>query len=65
MIKVNDKPFDYIEGMTVSDVIRKGNFQFPLLIVKIDEVYIPRDMYNSTKVTDGADVQIIHLVSGG
>ncbi|MBF0406584.1 MAG: sulfur carrier protein ThiS [Candidatus Riflebacteria bacterium] len=65
MIKVNDKDVEYSDGISVSDLIRKCGFQYPLLIVKIDNVYVPRDKYNATKVPDSSDVQITNLVSGG
>ncbi|MBF0501270.1 MAG: sulfur carrier protein ThiS [Candidatus Riflebacteria bacterium] len=65
MIKVNDKPVEYEEGMTVTDVIKKCNFMFPLLIVKIDGVYVTRDTYNTTPVPDACEMDIIHLISGG
>ncbi len=65
MIKVNDLNVEFVQGMTVTDVIKKCNFTFPLLIVKIDGVYVPRDTYNSTPVPDGSTLDIIHLISGG
>lgn len=65
MIKVNDLPMEHTKGMSVTDVIKKCNFTFPLLIVKIDGVYVPRDTYNSTSVPDGSTLDIVHLISGG
>lgn len=65
MIKVNDLTIEFTQGMSVTDVIKKCNFTFPLLIVKIDGVYVPRDMYNATKVPDGSSLDIVHLISGG
>ena len=65
MIKVNDQDIEYTEGMSVSDVIMQCNFTFPLLIVKMDGVYVPRDMYNQTTVPDGSTLDIVHLISGG
>ncbi|MFZ2956464.1 MAG: sulfur carrier protein ThiS [Candidatus Ozemobacteraceae bacterium] len=65
MIKVNDKPVEYDEDMTVTKVIKKCNFTFPLLIVKIDGIYVPRDAYNTTPVPDNCDMDVIHLISGG
>ena len=65
MVKVNDLNVEYTPGMNVSDVIMKCKFTFPLLIVKIDGVYVPRDMYNQTAVPDGSTLDIVHLISGG
>jgi len=65
MLKVNGEPLKYAAGMTVSDVIQAKKFTFPLLIVKVDGVYVPRESYSTTAVPDNSDVQVIHLVSGG
>jgi len=65
MLKVNGEPLKYTKDMTVSDVIRAKKFSFPLLIVKIDGVYIARETYDVTPVPDGSTLDIIHLISGG
>jgi len=65
MLKVNGELLKYQKDMTVSDVIRAKKYSFPLLIVKIDGVYIPRESYDITPVPDGATLDIIHLISGG
>lgn len=65
MLKVNGQQIAYHDGMTVTDVIRAMKFNFPLLIVKVDGVYVPRDEYSHRQVPDGSEVEIIHLISGG
>jgi sulfur carrier protein len=65
MIKVNGDPLPHTPGMTVRQVLQERNFKFPLLVIRIDGVFVPRDAYDTTEVPDGADVQVIHLMSGG
>ncbi len=65
MIKVNGEPLEHRPGMTVRDALRARNFIFPLLVVKIDGELVPRAAYDSRVVDDGADVQVVHLMSGG
>ena len=65
MITVNGDPLNWSPGKTVRDVIRERNFRFPLLIVRIDGRLVPRDSYDDTRIPDGAEVDIIHLMSGG
>jgi sulfur carrier protein len=65
LISVNREPMDWSPGKTVRDVIRERNYRFPLLIVRIDGRLVPRGSYDSTAVPDGAEVDIIHLMSGG
>jgi len=52
-------------GLTVKDIITRKKYTFPLLAVWINDSPVPRDDFNSTKVPDGAKVQIIHMISGG
>ena len=65
MLMVNGEPLDYTPEMTVADILRVRGYIFPLLIVNIDGVHVPRDRYATTPVPDQADVQVIHLMSGG
>lgn len=65
MIRVNGDPMEWSPGMTVADVIREKNYLFPLLVVRIDGELVPRDRYDSVTVPDGAEVDVIHLMSGG
>ena len=65
MIVVNGEPMEWKEGMTVRDVINEKRYVFPLLAVWIDNSAVPRDHFATTPVPDGANVQIIHMISGG
>lgn len=65
MIRVNGEPLNWSPGKTVRDVIRERNFRFPLLIVRIDGRLVPRGSYDDTRIPDGAEVDVIHLMSGG
>jgi len=65
VLTVNGEPLDYEPGMRIVDVLERRGYIFPLLIITIDGVHVPRDRYALTVVPDGADVQVIHLMSGG
>ncbi len=65
MIRVNEDPLEWYDGMTVMDVLRARNFKFPLLIVTIDGVFVPRSGYPRAAIPDGAEVKVVHLISGG
>jgi thiamine biosynthesis protein ThiS len=65
MIQVNGDPLDWHEGMTVLDVLKARNFKFPLLIISIDGTFVAKGDYATTPVPDGADVKVVHLLSGG
>ncbi|MGC4120665.1 MAG: sulfur carrier protein ThiS [Myxococcales bacterium] len=65
MITVNGDPLQHTPNMTVRDVLRARSFVFPLLIVRIDGELVAREAFDQTKVPDGAEVQVLHLMSGG
>lgn len=65
MITVNGEREPWTPGLTVRGVLALKNYKFPLLIIHVDGVLVaPRD-YDATPVPDGADVKVIHLLSGG
>jgi len=66
MLKVNDKlEIAWQEGMTVRDLLRVCRFTFPLINVTVNGRLVRKDEYDSFKLPDGADVRVIHLISGG
>jgi len=62
---VNGEPLDWREGMTVRDVLKAKNYVFKLLIVKVNGTLVPRGSYDETVVPAGANVEVVHLISGG
>ena len=65
MIVVNGEPMEWKEGMTVRNVIDEKRYVFPLLAVWIDGTPIPRDRFDTALISDGSNVQVIHMLSGG
>jgi sulfur carrier protein len=65
MITVNGDGMAWREGLTVRDVLLHRNFCFPLLIINVNDALIQPKAYDATTIPDGADVQVIHLMSGG
>jgi sulfur carrier protein len=53
------------EGLTVSALLERFRYTFPLIVVKIDGEVIPPVEYPTRAIPDGADVRVIHLVAGG
>jgi sulfur carrier protein len=65
MITVNGEPVAHTAGMTVADVLRLRNFIFRMLVVQVNGELVKRADYAGTLVPDNADVQVIHMISGG
>lgn len=64
-ITVNGNEREYIEGETVSQLLLRMRYVFPMVIVKVNGKVIPKSEYGSTIIPDGASVDVIHLTSGG
>lgn len=65
MITVNGDPFPWREGLTVGDVMKEKNFKFRLVSVWVNDNVIDKERYAEARIPDGADVQVIHNISGG
>jgi len=53
------------EKISVSDMLLVKKFSFKMRIIKINEVLIARDKYDTTFIHDGDKVQMLYLMSGG
>jgi sulfur carrier protein len=66
MIRVNGQyDVEYVHGMTVQDLLATLKFSFRMIVVKVDGRVVLRKDYATTEVPDGAEVQALHLISGG
>jgi thiamine biosynthesis protein ThiS len=53
------------EKLSVTRLLEEKKYTFRMRIIKINGVLIPKDIYDSTFISDGDNVQIIYLMSGG
>jgi len=65
MIRVNGDPLDWREGLTVQGILEARNYRFPLVIVTVNGQIVAKPDYGTTPVPEGAEVQVLHLISGG
>ncbi len=65
MITVNGSPMAHYPGMTIQDILDARNYIFRMLAVSVNGQIVNRKDYKTTAVPDGADVQVIHMISGG
>ncbi|MFH1297138.1 MAG: sulfur carrier protein ThiS [Bacteroidota bacterium] len=65
-ISLNNRA-EELEGdrMTVSELLKIRNFTFKMLIIRINGKLIEKPDYDSAKIVEGDDVQVLHLISGG
>ncbi|HSW60922.1 MAG TPA: sulfur carrier protein ThiS [bacterium] len=64
-ITVNGNVIEWFEGMTVTDVLSVMKYTFKLLVVHVNDDIIKRDEWPLTIIPQGAEVKVIHLMSGG
>jgi thiamine biosynthesis protein ThiS len=55
----------YRPGMTVQDVLDALKFSFRMVVVRVNGEIVLRKDFATTEVPDGAEVQAIHMISGG
>lgn len=65
MIKVNDRDFEWEEGLTVVKLLEKKRYTFPKIIVRINGQLVKKEDWPSTIINDGDDVKAIHVFAGG
>ena len=64
-ITVNENSLKWEENMNINVILQRMNYTFRMLIIKVDGKLIKKNEYASTIVSPGADVKVIHLISGG
>lgn len=65
MITVNGEPLDWQSGMTVADILKIRNYIFRMLVVQVNGQLVKRGTYGQAVVPDRANVEVIHMISGG
>ncbi|MGB6371756.1 MAG: sulfur carrier protein ThiS [Atribacterota bacterium] len=65
MIKVNRRDMEWKENLTVELLLKKCKYTFPLIMVKVNGTYIPKEKYKDTLIIDNDDFQVIHSIAGG
>jgi sulfur carrier protein len=60
----NRESFD-VEALTVSGLLEVKKFTFKMLIVKINGNFIKKEDYPVAAISEGDDVSVLHLISGG
>ena len=65
MIVVNGDPLPWTPGMTIADILKMRNYIFRMLVVQVNGELVKRGTYDKAVVPDEADVDVIHMISGG
>ena len=53
------------ERLSINQLLKIKNFTFKMLVIKKNGILVKKDAYDSTEISDGDDIIVLHLVSGG
>ncbi|MCK4644073.1 sulfur carrier protein ThiS [bacterium] len=65
MIMINSKEVIWKKDETISLLLKRMNFVFPMIVVKINGRLIKKDKYSTQLINDNDEISVIHMISGG
>ncbi len=66
-ITLNNRP-DFIEGfdqLSIQQLLEVKNFSYKMLLVRVNDITIKREDYDTRHIKNGDKVAVIHLMTGG
>ena len=64
-IEVNGRNVDWVKNETVEKLLKRMNYTFPLIIVKINDKVVPKQDFPKVVIPDKSKIAVIHMISGG
>jgi len=64
-IEVNGRSVEWKNNETVTGLLKRIGYVFPLVIVKINDSVVPRTDFPYVTIPDNAVIKVIHMISGG
>ena len=65
MLIINSKEVIWKKDETISLLLKRMNFVFPMIVVKINGRLIKKDEYSTQLINDNDEISVIHMISGG
>lgn len=65
ILTVNGNSLKWEKNMTINVILKKMNYTFKMLVVKVNGKLIKKTEYSTIIIPVAADIKIIHLISGG
>lgn len=64
-ITINGDEHPWRDGLTVAQLLAEKKFSFPLKTVFVNGRRIPKLEQDALQLSDGDQVEVIHMMSGG
>ena len=64
-IEVNGRKIDCIENESVTKLLKRMKYTFPLVVVKINNEIVLRSDFKIKVIPDNSNIDVIHMISGG
>lgn len=65
MLTVNGDPHPWHQGLTVSELLKQKSYTFPMKVISVNKVLVPKSSYATHALSDGDVVEVVHLTGGG
>ena len=65
MIEVNGKKVEFVKEETITNLLKRMKYSFPLVVVKMNNELVPREKFKEVIVENESKISIIHMISGG
>jgi thiamine biosynthesis protein ThiS len=65
-ILLNNREEEFVkDSISVNEMLFLKKFSFKMRIIKINDILIPKEKYDTTFIHDSDNVQMLYLMSGG
>ena len=64
-IEVNGRKIDWIENESVTKLLKRMKYTFPLVVLKINNEIVLRSDFKIKVIPDNSNIDVIHMISGG
>jgi thiamine biosynthesis protein ThiS len=64
-LQINGKKIEWKDNETITQLLKRVGYVFPLVIFKLNGEVIPRNKFSQVTVPDNAEIDVIHMISGG
>ncbi len=65
MILVNGKEYQWHENLTIDELITNMDLKRNLVLIQANNQFIDQSRFNEYAITDGMDIKIFNVMSGG